>query len=131
MKRLMPRALVVLTVLVVLCVGGYAGQVWWARHKAYQTYESFANGMTMKEEEFWISYATIAWRDASWRPVHTYSPIKGHGIRWLPPRYYYEVLRLITGEDFSNDRAAYEAWFKTHSDYRWDWKRKRLTAFQP
>ena len=45
--------------------------------------------------------------------------------RW-PRSAYYELAKLLTGQDLPNDPDAWKAWFKAHPNLVWDNKQKRL-----
>ena len=130
----MPRALVAGTVLVCLGVGGYAGQVWWARRLA----DEIARSADLDRHHPWMEEGLpdiagprfapdkarlilAEWRNCPW---HGWWFCLEHF--WIPRRYSYERLKVLAGQDLGNDPDAWEAWFKAHPDLVWDGKRKRL-----
>ena len=141
MKRLMPRVLVVLTILVVLGVGGYAGQVWWARR--------IASDYMVSRGPFVVSRNVIhgellqarfedwkhpnPWR--GWGP-YTECHFGDEGVMvsvptFLRGRVWNEYFKLMTGVDLGDDPSAWETWFKAHPNLVWDPKQKRLVESKP
>lgn len=136
----MPRALVVLTVLVVLGAGGYAGQVWWARSVAQWDWDStcamiFPDGHDEPQinpggyltADTFVGGAILMWKDVPWYgQIEACSPNMKF---WVPRRRIYELLRLATGEQYQNDPESWESWLKAHPDLVWVEKVKRAVPF--
>ena len=128
------KVLVILTALLCLGVGGYAGQVWWAKRLATTEYSNLVEVSNDKDSPLnWILYDVNAWKRTPWcgdfyfqhsggllRRGSPYNPL------WRPRRWWYENLKLTTGKDLSNDPQCWEAWLNTHPSIRWDAKQKLL-----
>ncbi len=139
-NRWVVRSLVVLTALLCLGVVGYFGQVWWASHLASKRYPIFhfeivtagitTGGETVlglgfsdpKPDAILASHLRM-WRRTPW--YGSYEPL-GTGICWIPPGYYLDMLKRVTGQDLPNNPDVWEAWFNTHPNLVWDEKLKRL-----
>ena len=130
MRRWMPRALVILTILVVLGVGGYAGQVCWARRIAAEEHLPPDGAMAEAFPAEMIEW----WRETPWYGRWGHD-LEGYDYdrprRWVPRRVTHEFFVRVTGQNLPNDPSAWEAWFEAHPSLVWDEKQKRLVEPKP
>ena len=127
MIRWMPRALVALTILLCLGVGGYAGQVWWARRvvsgKNLYEMDSVLDDVDLRSlapDSGYLKGIYEGWIECPW------SGRRNRDGVWIPKRAFYEGMSQLTGQILPNDPSAWEAWFKAHPNLVWDDKQKRL-----
>ena len=129
-----PRALVILTALLCLGVGGYAGQVEWARHVARDELRRFEHPTRHAIQGADLSLARIlkGWMETPWYGHRSRPPSQGtlgdlspmflfvryDDSAWIPRRAYRELAVLVAGEDLGNDPAKWESWLKAHPNLR-------------
>ena len=131
------RVLVVLTVLLCLGMGGYAGQVWWAKRIAERVFQEearhpFRPFLDYSHDPKFVRCNRVwfQWDEAPWYGMYVEDKIYFKD-GWVPRRTFYELLKLLTGEDLGNDPSVWEAWFRAHPDLVWDEKLKRLVERVP
>ena len=137
MRSRIPKVLVGLTALTCLGVGGYAGQVWWARRMAARVTDPKDLGHRRVLGQCRLGHYFSTWRECpTWgRWSETFDYYKsndgssyflklGHRC-WIPRRTYWEALRIVFGQDFGDDPDLWEAWFESHSHHIWSEKRKQ------
>ena len=107
-----------LFLLALLALGGYAGQAWWAKRVAWMAQQALEASSARAPRDYRFVVAT--WRQAPW--YGEWDPRYG----WIPRRARYEFARLVTGRDLGDDPDAWEAWFREHPNLVWDAKGKRL-----
>ena len=130
--RWIPRALVVLTALICLGVGGYAGQGWWARKIANDHAPFFycegagGRGVNAHAHHSGIHLDLLrSWRGCPWYGERGWFS-DSNGKVWIPRRYYRESLIVLTLQDLGNDPTAWETWFNAHPNLVWDEDQERL-----
>ena len=128
------RLVVVLTLLVCLGTGGYAGQAWWANRLALRAWSDAAEfdgsfcrltelDNRLEEVDNWRHEPWYGW--VQWGIADMENPLE-KVYRWWPRRSHYELLKSLTCHDFGNDPDAWEAWFRAHPKLVWDERRKCL-----
>ena len=143
MPRWLPRALVVGTVLVCLGVGGYLGQVWWAKRLVRRSLGDFEDTCgfawslsgkyytTMGPKGFLLSRPFKIACNETWPQCPWYGVWDTTDGLWRPRRVYYEFAKSVTGLDLGDDPVAWQTWLDSHSWLMWDEKRKRLVEPSP
>ena len=133
------KVLVIGTALLCLGVGGYAGQVWWAKETAsrpgpilpvaqfswFQALETRqTQGRTVQgyPHRYVSAVAELEhWQDCPWfGEIVRDAFLIDEGPYWRPKRAGYEILKSMTGEALPDDPAIWEAWFKSHPDWGWE-----------
>ncbi len=131
------RLAVFVTGLLLLCVGVYFGQVWWARHLAK---EVASRPWIVRGFSKHVSGEIWRWRETPWYGELNLSPgmlLALHKRRtslwtlWYPRRCQGEFFALMTGQDLPCDPDAWEAWFKAHPNLVWDPKQERMVEPGP
>lgn len=136
------RLLVIVTTLLCLGVGGYAGQVWWSRSLASRILvpgARFPTGAFLNPEDYlrsWREWPYWGRISPEFQVIHSRVPIYSRTqapvgprvgcLAWVPRRLYYDVLLRATGESLPNDPDAWEAWFQVHPNLAWDERLNRL-----
>ena len=142
-SRWIPHILIVSTALICLGIGGYAGQVWWAKRLASELSAPWQNGGDISHHCGDGTYFRT-WRTCpqwgmwtTWFYYQSESPADGdfssdargmaYDYCWVPRRTYYELLLNTVDADLGNDPDIWEVWFKRHPNLIWDEKRRQLT----
>ena len=124
-SRWIARGLVVGTILVVLGVGGYVGQVWWAKRISLNPKGMInpeALGMSPSNS---FLHMVNYWKQMPWYgDVEPFS--KTAMFAWVPRRECYETMKRVTGLDLGNDPSSWEEWLKAHPNLVWHRKQKCL-----